>query len=207
MLVVAVVGSGIPASRMSRDAGLQMLENVLATVFALGVLITVFRAVSGAHFNPVVSLVVWWTDRRVDAGMTLAAVSAYISAQLTGAAAGTVIANLMFDEPAIAWSSTDRYGSRMWIGEALATAGLLFVIVALGRCRMSSRAAVVIPAYIAAAAWFTPSSSFANPAVTLARSLTDTMTGIAPHSVPGFIAAELVGAALGLAAANALYPP
>ncbi len=205
-LVTVVVGSGIMAHKLSPDGAVRLLANSTATVFGLAVLIAVFGPVSGAHFNPVVSLVDWWLGRSSRAGLTLREVGVYAVAQTAGAISGAVLANLMFGLSAVSWSRTARDGSSLWLAEIVATTGLLVVIVSLLR---NGRAAVIpaaVGAYIGAAYWFTSSTSFANPAVTIGRAFTDTYAGIAPASVPGFVAAQAIGmiAAIGLIAV--FYP-
>ncbi|MFI5530181.1 aquaporin [Kitasatospora sp. NPDC051853] len=194
-LVAVVVGSGIQATELTKDVGLQLLANSLATVFGLGVLILLLGPVSGAHFNPVVTLAEWWTDRR----LTPAQVIAYIAAQTTGAIGGAVLADAMFGNPLVHWSTHDRSAGHLLLGEIVATAGLVFLIFGLARRDLLRFAPVAVASYIGAAYWFTSSTSFANPAVTLGRAFTDTFAGIAPGSVPGFIGAQLLGGALGLA--------
>ncbi|SIR29245.1 aquaporin [Micromonospora avicenniae] len=207
LLVAAVVGSGTAAARLSPgDVGLQLLENAIATAFALGALILMFGPVSGAHFNPVVSAVDWWLGRRADTGLTGSDLAAYTAAQVTGAIAGSVLANLMFDLPAVAWSQTDRTGGNLWLAEIVATAGLVVLVFALARSGRTATAPAAVGAYIGAAYWFTSSTSFANPAVTIGRAFTDTFAGIAPTSVPGFVVAQLVGGLVAVAALAAWYP-
>jgi glycerol uptake facilitator-like aquaporin len=207
LLVTAVVGSGIAAARLSPDdVGLQLLENAVATAFALGVLVLVFGPVSGAHFNPVVSLVDWWLGRRAGTGLRPVELGVYAGAQVAGAIGGAVLANLMFDLAAVSWSSTDRAAGHLWLGEAVATAGLILLIFALARSGRAAAAPAAIGAYIGAAYWFTSSTSFANPAVTVGRAFTDTFAGIAPASLPGFVIAQLVGAAAGTGLLVLLYP-
>ncbi|MEU7929473.1 MIP/aquaporin family protein [Micromonospora sp. NPDC049107] len=207
LLVAAVVGSGIAAARLSPgDVGLQLLENAIATAFALGALILVFGPVSGAHLNPVVSAVDWWLGRRAGTGLTVPDLVAYTAAQVTGAVAGSVLANLMFDLPAVTWSHTERTGANLWLAEIVATAGLVVLVFALARSGRTATAPAAVGAYIGAAYWFTSSTSFANPAVTIGRAFTDTFAGIAPTSVPGFVAAQLVGGLVGVAALAAWYP-
>lgn len=207
LLVAAVVGSGIAAARMSPgDVGLQLLENAIATAFALGALILMFGPVSGAHFNPVVSAVDWWVGRRTATGLTGSDLAAYGAAQTAGAIAGSVLANLMFDLPAATWSQTDRTGGNLWLAEVVATAGLVVLVFALARTGRTSAAPAAVGAYIGAAYWFTSSTSFANPAVTIGRTVTDTFAGIAPTSMPGFVIAQLVGGLLAVAALAAWYP-
>ncbi|GAA1878059.1 aquaglyceroporin AqpS [Asanoa iriomotensis] len=207
LLVTAVVGSGIMAARLSPgNIGLQLLENSIATAFALAVLIIVFGPISGAHFNPVVSLADWWLGRRDRSGLPTSDLAVYIGAQLLGATAGCVLANLMFDVPAVTFSATERTGAPLWLGEVVATGGLVLLVFALARTHRASIAPAAVGAYIGAAYWFTSSTSFANPAVTVGRAFTDTFAGIAPASVPGFVVAQLFGLAVGVTALLALYP-
>jgi arsenate reductase len=208
LLVTAVVGSGVMATTLSPDdVGLQLLENSIATAFALGALILIFGPVSGAHFNPVVSLADWWLGRRAGpAALTARRLGGYVAAQVTGAVAGSVLANLMFDLPAVAFSGKDRSAGHLWLGEVVATAGLVLLVFALARSGRSAAAPAAVGAYIGAAYWFTSSTSFANPAVTVGRAFTDTFAGIAPGSVPGFVLAQLGGLLAGLALLAALYP-
>ena len=199
LLVTAVVGSGIMAMRLSPgDVGLQLLENSVATMLALAVLILVIGPVSGAHFNPVVSLADWWLRRRAGTGPGIAGVAWYAAAQTLGAVCGAILANLMFDLPAVTWSEHERSAPNLWLGEVVATAGLILLIFALIRAGRASAVPAAVGAYIGAAYWFTSSTSFANPAVTVGRAFTDTFAGIAPASVPGFIAAQLIGGADGV---------
>ncbi|MER7281699.1 MIP/aquaporin family protein [Dactylosporangium sp. NPDC000244] len=207
LLVAAVVGSGIMATRLSPgDVGLQLLENSIATAFALGALILMLGPVSGAHFNPVVSAADWFLGRRSGAGLTGRDLGAYVAAQTTGAIGGSVLADLMFRLPAVDLSATDRTGGHLWLGEIVATAGLLLLVFALARSGRTAAAPAAVGAYIGAAYWFTSSTSFANPAVTIGRAFTDTFAGIAPASVPGFIAAQLAGLVVGVGLVAALYP-
>ncbi|QKW12010.1 aquaporin [Verrucosispora sp. NA02020] len=207
LLVTAVVGSGIAATRLSpTDVGLQLLENAVATALALGALILMFGPVSGAHFNPVVSAVDWWLGRRSGTGLTLRGLAAYVCAQVTGAVAGAVLAALMFGLPPVTWSHTDRTGGNLWLAEVVATAGLVLLVFALARSGRTTVAPAAVGAYIGSAYWFTSSTSFANPAVTIGRAFTDTFAGIAPASVPGFVAAQLVGGLVAVAALAAWYP-
>jgi glycerol uptake facilitator-like aquaporin len=187
MLVAAVVGSGIMADRLTDDAALALLANTVATGAALVMLITTFGPVSGAHFNPVVTLVM---TLRGEISGTLAV--GYLMAQIGGAVVGTGAAHAMFDLPILQISSTVRTGSAQWLSEAIATFGLILAI--FGAINARANVAVTVAAYITAAYWFTASTSFANPAVTLARSLTDTFAGIRPVDLPGFMIAETVGA-------------
>ncbi|HEY8980874.1 MAG TPA: aquaporin [Streptomyces sp.] len=204
-LVAVVVGSGIQATELSRDVGVQLLANSLATVFGLGVLITLLGPVSGAHFNPVVSLAAWFTGRRTGDGLSLREVAAYVPAQIAGAVGGAVLADAMFAEPLVKWSTHDRFAAHLWLGEVVATAGLVLLVLGLNRVGRAGAAPVAVASFIGAAYWFTSSTSFANPAVTVGRAFTDTFAGIAPASVAPFVAAQLAGTAVGLALAAALF--
>jgi glycerol uptake facilitator-like aquaporin len=207
LLVTTVVGSGIMASRLSpSDVGLQLLENSVATMLGLAVLILIFGPVSGAHFNPAVSLVDWWLHRRSREGMSIPDLGAYVAAQILGAIAGAMLANAMYALAPVTWSHHTRSGASLWLGEVVATAGLILLIFALVRIGKAALAPIAVGGYIGAAYWFTSSTSFANPAVTVGRAFTDTFAGIAPTSVLGFIAAQLLGAAIGTATVLALYP-
>jgi glycerol uptake facilitator-like aquaporin len=199
-LVAVVVGSGIMAVRLSPgDVGLQLLENAFATGAGLVALILAFGSVSGAHFNPVVSIVDWRFG-----GLPARDLGAYVGAQVTGACAGCVLANLMFDLPAIEWSTKTRSDSGLWLAEVVATVGLLLVI--FGANRTNTRATpFAVGAYIAAAYFFTSSTSFANPAVTIGRTMSDTFAGIEPASVAAFIGAQLVGAVAGYLVIRTLF--
>ena len=201
-LVAVVVGSGIAASKLSPDdVGLQLLENAAATAGGLVALILAVGPVSGAHFNPAVSL--------ADAffgGLDRRDLPAYIGAQVAGAITGSIIANLMFELDAVSWSTHERATSGLWLGEVVATIGLLMVIFGVVRSGRSSAAPFAVGAYIGGAYFFTSSTSFANPAVTIGRAFTDTFAGIEPASVPGFIAFQLLGAALAVLLIRALYP-
>ncbi|MEJ1923097.1 aquaporin family protein [Microbacterium sp. KHB019] len=206
LLVTVVVGSGIAAQRLSPDdVGLQLLENSLTTALGLAVLILMLGPVSGAHFNPLVSLADWLLGRRKGTGLPLRDLAPYIAAQILGGIAGTLLAGVMFDT-APALSGTDRATGGHLVGEVVATAGLVLLIFALARTGKASVTAAAVGAYIGAAYWFTSSTSFANPAVTIARMFTDTFAGIAPASVTPFILAQLIGAALGLAVLLVFYP-
>ncbi|MFI5828412.1 aquaporin [Streptomyces sp. NPDC051578] len=198
-LVAVVVGSGIQATELTRDVGVQLLANSLATVFGLGVLIALLGSVSGAHFNPAVTLAAWFTSRRTGDGPALRDVAAYVPAQVAGAIAGAVLADAMFGRPLVDFSGHDRFSGQLWLGELVATAGLVWLVFGLGRAGRAHLAPLLVAAYIGAAYWFTSSTSFANPAVTIGRAFTDTFAGIAPASVLPFLAAQLLGAAAGLA--------
>jgi arsenate reductase len=207
LLVTAVVGSGIMAVNLSpNDVGLQLLENSVATMLALAVLILILGPVSGAHFNPVVTLADWWLHRRDPDRISAHEAAAYVGAQILGAISGAVLANLMFGLQAVSWSATTRTTPHLWIGEAVATGGLILLIFALVRTHRTQFAPAAVGAYIGAAYWFTSSTSFANPAVTIGRAFTDTFAGISPASVPAFIAFQIVGAAVGLGLVAVLYP-
>jgi glycerol uptake facilitator-like aquaporin len=206
LLVTVVVGSGIAAQRLSPgNVGLQLLENSTATVFGLAVLILVFGPVSGAHFNPVVSAVDWFVGRRTGSGLRPGEVVTYSVAQIVGAVLGAVLANLMYGLAAVEISDHARAGLPAALAEVVATGGLIAVVFALARTGRGALAAAA-GAYIGAAYWFTSSTSFANPAVTIGRVFSDTFAGIAPASVPAFVGAQLVGGGVGLALVLALYP-
>lgn len=198
LLVAAVVGSGIAAQGLTEDVGLQLLLNALSTVAALGVLIALLLPVSGAHFNPAVTLVV---AIRGDIDRLLAVL--YVVAQCAGGVAGTLLAHAMFEHSAVSWSTSNRTGYGQWIGEAVATAGLILVVLMASRSHLP----VAVPAWIGAAYFFTSSTSFANPAVTLGRSFTDSFSGIAWNDVPAFVVAQILGALLALFLSSRLTSP
>lgn len=203
LLVALVVGSGIAAERLSPgDVGLQLLENSLATGLGLTALVATFLAASGAHLNPVVTLV-----ERLHGTRTTRDTVAYIAAQVTGACVGAVAANLMFDLPAITLSTHHRGSAGLWLGEVLATFGLVTVILGVVRSGRLDAVPLAVGGYIAAAYWWTSSTSFANPAVTVGRMLTDTFAGIQPGSAPLFVVAQLVGGGLAVAFARFVFPP
>ncbi|MEW2584922.1 aquaporin [Streptomyces virginiae] len=204
-LVAVVVGSGIQATQLSDDVAVQLLANSTATVFGLGVLIVLLGPVSGAHFNPAVTLAEWWTARRAGAGVTTREVAAYVPSQIAGAIAGAILADAMFGEPLVKWSTHDRSAGNLLLGEVVATAGLILLIFGLARTDRLRFAPVAVASYIGAAYWFTSSTSFANPAVTIGRAFTDTFAGIAPASVPGFIGMQLIGAVVGLALVAVIF--
>ncbi len=198
LLLAVVIGSGIMAERLSGgNAGVALLANALATAGGLYVLIEVFAPISGAHFNPVVSLV---TCAR--GAMVPSLLLRYIVAQLAGAMLGTWLAHLMFDMSILQFSTKLRSGPGQWIAEAVATFGLLLVILRAP----ASRAGIMVAAYIGAAYWFTASTSFANPAAAVGRMFSDSFAGIAPSSVPGFVIAQLLGAGLALLADRGFSP-
>ena len=202
LLVAIVVGSGIAADRLSPDdVGLQLLENSLATAGGLLALILAFGSVSGAHFNPVVTLA-----ERVLGGLTTRELAAYVGAQVVGGCAGAVIANVMFELDPVSLSTQARSSGGLWVGEVVATFGLLTVILGVVRSGRAAAAPFAVAGYIAAAYWFTSSTSFANPAVTIGRTLSDTFAGIEWISAPAFIAAQLAGGIAAVALARFLFP-
>ncbi len=200
-LLAAVVGSGIMAENLTEDVGLQLLQNAFATAGVLVALILAFGAVSGAHFNPAVTV----TDRWFGGIDTPTAVW-YIAAQFAGSIVGVIAANLMFDLDAVEWSTKDRSSLNLVFSEGVATLGLLLVIFGVVRAGRSSVVAFAVGGYIAGAYYFTSSTSFANPAVTVARMFSDTFAGIQPSSTPGFIAAQLTAVALAIALIHILWP-
>jgi arsenate reductase len=201
-LVTAVVGSGIAAQQLSSgDVGLQLLENSTATVLALVALILCFGPVSGAHLNPAVTLA-----ERVAGRIDTHTAGAYVAAQVAGGCAGSVAANVMFELPAVSWSTSDRASGAHAFAEVVATFGLLTVIAGVTHAGRAAAVPVAVAGYIGAAYWFTSSTSFANPAVTIARMLSDSFAGIAPASVPVFVAAQLTGAALAIGVGRVLFP-
>jgi arsenate reductase len=200
-LAAIVIGSGIAAQQLSHDTGLQLLENAAATAAGLFAIILMFGPISGGHFNPVVSL--------VDAafgGLSRRDALAYIPTQIAGCIAGAVIANGMFALSAVSISTHHRASPAHLFAEVIATFGLLLVIFALARTGRSATAPAAVGAYIGAAYWFTSSTSFANPAISVGRMFSDTFAGIAPASVPGFVIAQLVGGGIAIVAIRALYP-
>jgi glycerol uptake facilitator-like aquaporin len=205
LLVTVVVGSGIAASRLSTDVGLQLLENSITTALGLGVLILLLAPASGAHFNPVVSLVDAVIGAR-DSRLSPIQLIAYMAAQIAGGIGGALLANAMFGV-ATTISTTDRAVPETVLAEIVATAGLILLIAGLVRTgRGVGTIAAAVGAYIGAAYWFTSSTSFANPAVTIGRVFSDTFAGIAPASVLPFLLAQLVGGAIGAAIAVLLFP-
>ncbi|MEU9081339.1 aquaporin [Streptomyces sp. NPDC048357] len=204
-LVAVVVGSGIQATKLTQDAALQLLANSTATVFGLGVLIALLGPVSGAHFNPAVTVAEWWTARRGGAGVNARELAVYVPSQVLGAIAGAILADAMFGEPLVKWSTHDRSAGNLLLGEVVATAGLILLVFGLVRTDRLRFAPVAVASYIGAAYWFTSSTSFANPAVTIGRAFTDTFAGIAPASVPGFVGMQLVGVVVGLALVAVIF--
>ena len=200
-LVAAVIGSGIAATRLSpHDVGLQLLQNSVVTGAVLVALILALHPVS-ASFNPVITVL-----ERVLGTIPSRVAAALIGAQLAGAAVGAVVANLMFDLPAVSVSGHVRSGTGLWLGEVVATLGLVVIVFGTLRGTDHSRVAYAVGGYITGAYWFTSSTSFANPAVTIARTLSDTFAGIAPASVPAFVLAQVVGGAAGLGVVGVLLP-
>ncbi len=201
-LAAIVIGSGIAAQRLSPgQTGLELLENAAATAAGLFAIILMFGPVSGAHFNPVVSF--------VDAafgGLRWREAAAYLPVQVAGCIAGAVAANLMFALPAVSISAQDRASPAHFLSEIIATAGLILVIFALARSGRAQSAAAAVGAYIGAAYFFTSSTSFANPAITVGRMFSDTFAGIAPSSAPAFIGAQIIGGALAWVVIRVLYP-
>jgi len=200
-LIVAVIGSGIMAQRLSTDIGLQLLENAFATAGALVGLILMFGAVSGAHFNPVVTLV----DRLFGTISTKDSIL-YVIVQTVGACLGAVVANVMFELDPINISTKVRSSGALWLSEVVATIGLLLVIHGCVRTGRANVVPFAVAAWIGGAYWFTSSTSFANPAVTIARTLSDTFAGIKPSSAPMFILMQLIGAVLAFALIRFIYP-
>ncbi len=197
LLLAVVIGSGVMAERLAGgNVALALLANTLATVGGLYVLIEVFGPLSGAHFNPAVSAVMAWRRQ-----LPARALLPYVAAQLVGAVAGAWLAHAMFDLPVLQVSAKLRSGTGQWIAEAVATFGLVLVILRAP----AGRAAAMVAAYIGAAYWFTASTSFANPAAVFGRMFSDSFAGIAPASAPGFVLAELAGAALAVAAHRLLF--
>lgn len=201
ILVATVVGSGIMGTLLTDDLAVTLLINAAATVAVLGVLIWGLGPISGAHFNPLVTGVA-----AIRREIRLAEAGGYLVAQVAGGIAGAILANLMFELPAVDPSTTVRSGSGIWLGEVVASAGLLLVIGALTRTGRGHLGALLVPAWIGAAYFFTSSTSFANPAVTIGRSLTDTFAGIAGASVLPFIGFQVIGAAIGAGLTEVFYP-
>ncbi|MEJ6619752.1 MAG: MIP/aquaporin family protein [Pontimonas sp.] len=192
VLVLGVVGSGIMANDLSADRGIALLGNTLSTILVLAVLIYLFLPISGAHFNPVVSLVMVR-----EKALSLAHAALFIPAQIAGGIVGAMLANLLFGLPLVELSTTDRVSAGTLMGEVIATAGLIMIILIAVRRKQAALLVWLVPAWIGAAYFFTSSTSFANPAVTVGRMFSDTFAGIAPYSAPGFITAQIVGGAIG----------
>ncbi|MEU6586007.1 aquaporin [Nocardia sp. NPDC046763] len=206
-LAAVVIGSGIAAEQLSPgDLGLQLLENSTASAFGLAVLILAFGPISGAHFNPVMSLADWLGGRRQRTGLGTRELGAYVSAQCAGAIVGALLANAMFDRTPLQIATHHRVTGGHLLGEILAAAGLIAVGFAAARQGRGASAAA-LAAYLGSAIWFTSSGSFANPALTMGRMLSDSFTGIAPASVPAFAAAQIVGGLAGSSLMTLLYRP
>jgi glycerol uptake facilitator-like aquaporin len=206
LLVAVVVGSGIAATRLTTDGALRLLVNSVVTALGLTVLIMVFIQAGGAQFNPVVTAADWILRRRTHRRYSLGQAVAVIACQITGAIAGAALADAMFAEPVLSASQHHRGGGPVLLSEVVATAGLLFVIVTLARTGRLQHVAWAAGAWIGAAYWFTASTSFANPAVTIGRAFTSSYAGIAAASVPAFVGAQVIGGAIGTLLAIALYP-
>ena len=199
VLAATVVGSGIMATSLTKDVALQLLIVAIATVFILAVLIQMLAPISGAHFNPAVSLVDF-----LNKGLSAKKLVLYVIAQVFGGVLGVITANAMFELPGIQASAHARSGAGLWLGEVVATAGLILVIQLVGAQKSGKYIPFAVAGWIGAAYFFTSSTSFANPAVTFARALSDTFAGIELSSVPAFILAQLIGAGVGLLLARSL---
>jgi glycerol uptake facilitator-like aquaporin len=201
-LLLVVIGSGVMATNLSKDVGMQLTINSAATGLILYILITLLGPISGAHFNPVVTAIQLYRKN-----ITASLAAAYLAAQLVGAVIGVALANFIFNLPIIEISQKDRTGAELFVSEILATAGLVFIIFTAIAQKSEAKIPVLVGAYISAAYFFTSSTSFANPAVTVARTLSDTFAGIAPSSVAPFIAAQILGAVLGLVLTKFMNSP
>ena len=201
-LLLVVIGSGVMATNLSKDIGVQLTINSAATGLILYILITLLGPISGAHFNPVVTAIQLFKKN-----ITASLAAAYLVAQLVGAVIGVALANFIFNLPIIEISQKDRTGAELFVSEILATAGLVFIIFTAIAQKSEAKIPVLVGAYISAAYFFTSSTSFANPAVTVARTLSDSFAGIAPGSVLPFIAAQIIGAALGLVLSTFINSP
>jgi len=206
LLVAVIVGSGIAATNLTGDAGLRLLINSLATAVGLAVLILIFMPAGGAQFNPVVTAADWFLGRRTEHRYSIGQATVVIAGQIAGAIGGSALADTMFGQAVLSPSQHHRTGLPLLLSEVVATAGLLLVIVTLARTGRLQHAPWAVAAWIGAAYWFTASTSFANPAVTIGRSLTNTYAGIAPSSVPAFIAAQLAGGIVGTLLAVTVHP-
>ncbi|WP_035847411.1 aquaporin [Kitasatospora azatica] len=207
LLALAVVGSGLQAAALSQDGGVQLLTNTVASVCALGVLITVFAPVSGGHLNPLITAGVWWTNRGTAQALRARELAGYLLGQLGGAVAGVAVAGLMFDQDSLGAAHQVRSGAAQWTGEVVATGVLLLVAFGLARGGQQRKVPVAVAGWVTAGIWATASGGFANPALTVARSLSDSQTGIAPVSVPGFVLAQVVGAVIGLLLLALVFGP
>ncbi len=201
-LLLVVIGSGVMATNLSKDVGVQLTINSAATGLILYILITLLGPISGAHFNPVVTVIQFYKKN-----ITASLAAAYLAAQLIGAVIGVALANFIFNLPIIEISQKDRTGAELFVSEILATAGLVFIIFTAIVQKSEAKIPALVGAYISAAYFFTSSTSFANPAVTVARTLSDTFAGIAPGSVLPFIVAQIIGAALGLVLTTFINSP
>jgi len=201
-LLLVVIGSGVMATNLSKDVGVQLTINAAATGLILYILITLLGPISGAHFNPVVTAIQLFKKN-----ITASLAAAYLVAQLVGAVIGVALANFIFNLPIIEISQKDRTGAELFVSEILATAGLVFIIFTAIAQKSEAKIPVLVGAYISAAYFFTSSTSFANPAVTVARTLSDSFAGIAPGSVAPFIAAQILGAVLGLVLTKFINSP
>lgn len=199
VLVATVVGSGIMGTQMSSDPGVALLINTLSTIFVLALLIMILGPISGAHFNPAVTLVLW--AKKLQPGVN---VLPYVIAQIAGAIGGAILANVMFDQTPIQIATTERVSPGLFIGEIVATAGLLAVILVFIARDQTRFVPFAVAAWIGSAYFFTSSTSFANPAVTIGRVFSDSFAGISPESVGPFVLAQLIGAALGAVVAWAI---
>jgi glycerol uptake facilitator-like aquaporin len=207
LLALAVVGSGLRAAELSADGGVRLLANTLASVCALGVLIALLGPVSGAHLNPLVTLGLWWHGRGTPQALPAGEALRYALAQLAGAVGGAVLADLTVGHGALRAARQVHTGAAQWTGEVLGTAVLLLVVVGLTRAGQQRLAPLAVAGWITAGIWLTASGCFANPALTVGRAFSDGYTGISPGSVPGFVAAQLAGAVLGLGAVRLLFGP
>jgi glycerol uptake facilitator-like aquaporin len=201
-LLLVVIGSGVMATNLSKDVGVQLTINSAATGLILYILITLLGPISGAHFNPVVTAIQLFKKN-----ITAALAATYLAAQLFGAVIGVALANFIFNLPIIEISQKDRTGAELFVSEILATAGLVFIIFTAIAQKSEAKIPVLVGAYISAAYFFTSSTSFANPAVTVARTLSDSFAGIAPSSLAPFIAAQILGAVLGLVLTKFINSP
>lgn len=192
-LAASVIGSGIMVSILTQDIAVQLFVNTITTVFMLFIIITLFSSISGAHFNPLVTIVELFYKR-----ISIKEAGFYVLAQIVGMSAGAVLANLMFNKPAIEQSTYTRSGNYLFLAEVVASAGLIMSILLLRHQNRASMVSVIVPAWIGAAYIFTSSTSFANPAITVARTLSESFTGISIKSVPLFILAQCIGAVLGV---------
>ncbi|MEV7613172.1 aquaporin [Streptomyces sp. NPDC089799] len=205
-LLIVIIGSGIQAASLSADRAVALVANSAASAIGLGLLIVLIGPLSGAHFNPVVTLTSWWARRTGDqGGLSGREALLYTAAQTAGAIGGAVIAEIMFGRTPGALATQVRDGGHLLIGEIIATAGLILLIQGLDRVGRARFIPAAVALYIASAIWFTSSGSFANPSATVGRAFTDSFTGIAPESLPGFVVAQLLGGILGLVLAAVLY--